>query len=46
MSIFTNKIFAAALIGWIVSQGVKVLTSIIKHKKFDLERVMGIRRNA
>ncbi len=41
MSIFTNKIFAAALIGWIVSQGVKVLTSIIKHKKFDLERVMG-----
>lgn len=41
MSIFTNKIFGAALVGWIVSQGVKVLTSMIKYKKFDLERVMG-----
>jgi hypothetical protein len=41
VSIFTNKIFVAAIIGWIFSQGVKVLTSIVKHKKFDLERVMG-----
>ncbi len=41
IAIFTNQIFLAALIGWGISQGIKVCTSIIKYKKFDLERIMG-----
>lgn len=41
LEIVSNKAFLAAIIAWFGSQGVKVMTSIIKHHKFDLERVMG-----
>lgn len=36
-----NHVFIAALIAWFLSQGIKVCVSIIRFKKFDLERVMG-----
>ncbi len=41
MEIFSNDVVVAALIGWFGAQGFKVLHSILKYKKFDLERVMG-----
>jgi len=40
-TIFTNNIVIAALIGWFGAQGVKVLTTLVRFGKFDLERVMG-----
>ena len=40
-TIFTNTAFVAAMIAWFGAQGFKVLHTIIKFKKFDLERVMG-----
>ncbi len=40
-AIFTNKTVVAALIGWFGAQGFKVLSTLVKYKKFDLERVMG-----
>lgn len=40
-TIFTNSIFLAAMIAWFGAQGFKVLYTMIKFKKFDLERVMG-----
>lgn len=39
--IFSNQVFVAALIGWFGAQGTKVLITMIKYKKFDLERIMG-----
>ena len=39
--IFTNHIVVAALIGWFGAQGFKVLSTLVRYKKFDLERVMG-----
>ncbi len=41
IKIFTNHIVIAALIGWFGSQGFKVMTTLIKYHKFDLERIMG-----
>jgi len=41
VDIFTNSVVIAALIGWFGAQGFKVISTIVKHKKFDLERVMG-----
>lgn len=41
ITIFTNEAFFAALIAWFFAQGIKVTVSIIKNKRFDLERVMG-----
>lgn len=40
-TIFSNTAFVAAMLAWFGAQGFKVLTTIIKFKKFDLERVMG-----
>jgi len=40
-TIFINTAFLAAMIGWFGAQGFKVLYTVIKFKKFDLERVMG-----
>lgn len=41
VTIFTNNIVIAALIGWFGAQGFKVLSTMVRYKKFDLERVMG-----
>jgi len=41
MTIFSNQIIIAALIGWFGAQGCKVIHSRIKYKKFDFERIMG-----
>lgn len=36
-----NAVFLAALAGWILSQTVKVGWTAIKHRRFDVERIMG-----
>lgn len=36
-----NRVLIAALLGWFVAQGAKVVISIIKTKKFDPERLNG-----
>ena len=40
-TIFTNKVFFAALIAWFGAQGFKVLYTAFKFKRLDLERIMG-----
>ena len=39
--IFSNTAFVAAMIAWFGAQGFKVLYTVFKFKKFDLERLMG-----
>lgn len=39
--IFSNPTFVVALIGWFFAQGFKILTTWVKYKKFDPERIMG-----
>ena len=41
VEIFNNRPFVVALIGWFVAQGFKILTTGIRYKKFDPERIMG-----
>lgn len=38
---FNNGPFVVALIAWFLAQGFKILTSWMKFKKFDPERIMG-----
>lgn len=39
--VLTNRVLAAAFIGWCSAQGIKVITTLIKSKRFDFERLMG-----
>lgn len=39
--IFQNKILAAALISWLISQIIKGISSIFTEGKFSLERLLG-----
>lgn len=41
MDLLHNRVLIAALLGWFVAQGAKVVISIIKTKKFDPERLNG-----
>ena len=36
-----NAVFWAAMLGWFSAQGIKVVMTLIKEKKFDAERIMG-----
>jgi len=36
-----NGVFLCAMIGWFGAQGIKVIITLIKEKKFDAERIMG-----
>lgn len=40
-AITTNRVFLAALAGWFSAQSIKVLWTLIKERRFDVERVMG-----
>lgn len=39
--IIHNRPFICALIGWFIAQGIKILTGIIRYRRFDVERIMG-----
>lgn len=39
--IANNKVLQAAMIAWISCQLIKIVTTLIKTKKFDFERIMG-----
>lgn len=36
-----NGVFLCAMIGWFGAQGIKVVITLIKEKRFDVERIMG-----
>ncbi len=39
--ILHNQVFWCAMLGWFAAQGIKVLRTLIKEKRFDIERIMG-----
>lgn len=36
-----NDVFWCAMLGWFSAQGIKVVWTLIKEKRFDAERIMG-----
>lgn len=40
-AIFDNKILLVAMMAWIISQAIKVISTMIKTKKLDFDRLMG-----
>lgn len=36
-----NTVFWSAFTGWFVAQGIKVVLTLVKEKRFKLERIMG-----
>ncbi len=39
--ILNNKILLVGIVSWFAAQGYKVLTTFIKERRFDFERIMG-----
>ena len=39
--LISNKVLLAAILGWIIAQSIKVITVLLKTRKFDFGRVMG-----
>lgn len=39
--VFSNKIFLAGFIAWLIAQILKIITHYIQHKELDLTRIVG-----